>query len=83
LEDLPDVDVVLLPLGGGGLVVGVAMAIKVTHPHVKIYGVEAVGANSMYTSLQQGSIVAVDVNTICDGIAVPRVGSILTDLTKL
>ncbi len=64
LEDIPEVDIVLVPLGGGGLVCGVALSIKQTHPHVKVFGVEALGASSMYNSMQAGHIVAVDVNTV-------------------
>lgn len=82
LDELPDVDAVFIPLGGGGFVVGVAMAIKRTHPHIKVYGVEAAGASSMHTSIETGVLTAVNVNTICDGIAVPRVGDITFALAQ-
>lgn len=75
LEDLADVATVLVPIGGGGLISGIATAIKETHPHVRIIGVESAAAPSMHFSLQKGRILAAPVHvSLADGIAVKRVG---------
>lgn len=83
LEEVPDVDVVFIPVGGGGLASGIAYAIKSKRPHCKVYGVQAKGAASMYQSLQQGKIVTLpQVATIADGIAVKAPGDITFALCK-
>jgi threonine dehydratase len=70
-EALPEVDAVLVPIGGGGLIGGIAIALKTLRPQVKIIGVEAEGAQSMKLSLEQYKIVPLQsINTIADGIAV-------------
>jgi len=70
-EALPQVDAVLVPIGGGGLIGGIAIALKSLKPQVKIIGVEAEGAQSMKLSLEQHKIVPLQsINTIADGIAV-------------
>lgn len=75
LEDMPDVDAVVVPIGGGGLISGVAFAIKSLNPSVKIYGVQAEGAPSMVKSIEGGHILRLsDVSTIADGIAVKEPG---------
>lgn len=75
LEDLPDVEAVIVPIGGGGLISGVAFAIKSLRPDVKVYGVQSSGAPSMATSLQEGKIRHLrNVSTIADGIAVKEPG---------
>lgn len=75
LNDLPDVDAVIVPIGGGGLISGVAFAIKSLRPDVKVYGVQSSGAPSMATSLQEGKIRHLrSVSTIADGIAVKEPG---------
>lgn len=75
LDDMPDVDAVVVPIGGGGLISGVAYAIKSLKPNVKIYGVQAEGAPSMVKSLESGHILRLsDVSTIADGIAVKEPG---------
>lgn len=75
LEDLGDVDVVIVPVGGGGLISGVACAIKQLKPSVKVYGVQAEGAPSMALSLNDKRIKRLDaVSTIADGIAVKEPG---------
>ena len=75
LDDMPDVDAVVVPIGGGGLISGVAFAIKSLKPNVKIYGVQAEGAPSMVKSLESGHILRLsDVSTIADGIAVKEPG---------
>jgi threonine dehydratase len=73
LEQVPEAEVVVVPVGGGGLLAGVAAAIKATRPEVRVVGVEAEGAASMQASLAAGHPVALDtVRTIADGIAVKR-----------
>ena len=75
LEDLPDVEAVVVPIGGGGLIAGVAFAIKTLHPEVKVYGVQAQGAPSMVESLKENSRKNLDkVGTIADGICVKEPG---------
>lgn len=75
LEQLPDMDAVVVPIGGGGLISGVAFAIKSLNPNVKVYGVQAAGAPSMYNSVKDGKIKRLDnVATLADGIAVKEPG---------
>jgi threonine dehydratase len=75
LEDAPDVETVVVPIGGGGLIAGVATAITELAPHVRVIGVQAAGAASVPQSLEAGEIVRRDaVDTIADGIAVRAVG---------
>lgn len=77
LDDLPEVDVVFVPVGGGGLISGIATAIKLKKPAVKIVGVEPVGASAMWQSLQQKAVVHLDrIDTIADGLAAPFVGEL-------
>ena len=77
LDQIPDVDVVIVPIGGGGLISGVAFAIKELNPNVKVYGVQATGAPSMLKSIDDGKIEKLDsVSTIADGIAVKEPGDI-------
>lgn len=75
LEQLPDVDAVIVPIGGGGLISGVAYAIKQLRPECKIYGVQSAGAPSMYRSINNHEICHLNsVKTIADGIAVKTPG---------
>ena len=75
LDQLSDVDAVLVPVGGGGLISGVAFAIKSLRPEVKVYGVQAAGAPSMLNALRDKKIETLDsVKTIADGIAVKTPG---------
>ena len=75
LEDMPDVEAVIVPIGGGGLISGVAFAIKTLRPDVKVYGVQSSGAPSMAASLKEGKLCHLnDVSTIADGIAVKEPG---------
>ena len=80
LEQLPDLDAVVVPVGGGGLISGVAFAIKSLNPHVKIYGVQAEGAPSMVNSIHDHTIERLtNVSTIADGIAVKEPGKLTFD----
>ena len=75
INDLDDLDAVIVPIGGGGLISGVASAIKSLRPNIKVYGVQAAGAPSMYNSVRDGKIETLDhVSTIADGIAVKKPG---------
>jgi len=75
LDQLPDVDTVLVPVGGGGLISGLAFAIKSLRPEVKVYGVQASGAPSMFNSIRDKHIESLTgVSTIADGIAVKTPG---------
>ena len=71
LEDLPSVDTVFVPVGGGGLIGGVASAIKGLNPSVRVIAVEPRGCAALAESFKQGRASAVDCHTICDGVAVP------------
>lgn len=75
LDQMPDVEAVIVPVGGGGLISGVAFAIKKLNPNIKVYGVQAKGAPSMYNSIHDGKIECLNsVSTIADGIAVKEPG---------
>lgn len=75
LEDMPDVEAVVIPIGGGGLIAGVAFAIKTLRPEIKIYGVQSAGAPSMVLSLNEHKRAHLDnVGTIADGICVKEPG---------
>ena len=74
-SDLPDVDVILVPIGGGGLAAGVSTLTKLLNPNVKVIGVEPAGAASMSESLKAGHVVTLPkVDTIADGVAVKTPG---------
>ena len=77
-QSLPDVDVILVPIGGGGLAAGVSTLAKLLNPGVKVIGVEPVGAASMKACLEAGHIVSLDrVETIADGVAVKTPGELI------
>lgn len=81
LEQLPEVEAVVVPIGGGGLISGVAFAVKTLRPDVKVYGVQAAGAPSMAQSISEGHICHLDsVSTIADGIAVKQPGDLTYQL---
>lgn len=75
-KELPTVDIILVPVGGGGLACGVSTLAKLLNPNIKVIGVEPAGANCMQESLRQGKVVSLPgVNTIADGTAVKTPGS--------
>ena len=75
IKELPLVDYILVPIGGGGLATGVSTLVKLLNPNIKVIGVEPAGANCMQVSLKEGEVVTLDgVSTIADGTAVKRPG---------
>ncbi|MDE7337648.1 MAG: pyridoxal-phosphate dependent enzyme, partial [Clostridia bacterium] len=81
INQIDDIDAVVVPIGGGGLIAGVAFAIKSLKPSVKVYGVQASGAPSMEKSFKEHKIIKLDsVHTIADGIAVKEPGDLTFDL---
>ncbi len=75
LSDLDNIDAIVVPVGGGGLISGIAYTAKQIRPSVKVYGVQVAGAPSMYNSVKDGEIECLSsVSTIADGIAVKRPG---------
>jgi threonine dehydratase len=83
IEQVPDVDVIVCPVGGGGLISGVATAARSVKPDVRIYGIEPAGAPAMRKSWDQGSAAQLEaVDTIADGLAPPMVGDLNYQLTR-
>lgn len=83
LEQLPDVDAVIVPIGGGGLIAGVAYAIKQLKPECKVYGVQSQGAGSMYQSFINKKVLELPtVNTFADGTAVKKPGDLTFELCQ-
>ena len=76
VQDWPDVDVVVVPIGGGGLISGVAMAVKGHNPRIKIIGVESSDGPAMQQSLAAGRLETIDCRTVIDGLRVRRVGEL-------
>ena len=82
-EQLPNLDAVIVPIGGGGLISGIAFTIKTINPAIKVYGVQASGAPSMLSSVRDGKITTIDkVSTIADGIAVKRPGDLTYEIVS-
>ena len=83
LEDLPDVDLVVVPVGGGGLISGVALGIKALRPAVRIIGVQPEGAQAVRRALDAGHSVRLDsVTTVADGLAAPFAGERNLEIIK-
>ena len=83
IRDWPEVDVVVVPIGGGGLISGVSMAVKSVKPSVKVIGVESSGAPGMHDSVRNGSVVTLDrVDCIIDGLRVKRVGETTFEVVR-
>jgi len=82
-EQVPDLDAVIVPIGGGGLCAGVAMAIKMMRPQALVFGVEPFGADTMHRSLAAGSPQAIDkVETIADSLGAPHAAPYSFDLCR-
>jgi threonine dehydratase len=84
VEQVPDMDVLVVPVGGGGLIAGVAAAVKQMRPEVRVFGVEPTGADSMYQSLKLGRPVVLDggPKTIADGLASPHAGELNFEIVR-
>ncbi|MCD7774357.1 MAG: threonine ammonia-lyase [Clostridiales bacterium] len=83
LEQLPDADVIVVPIGGGGLISGVAYIVKHIRPNCRVYGVQSAGAASMVNSIHDNKIETLDdVNTIADGIKVKTPGDLTFEMCK-
>jgi len=74
--DWPDVEAVIVPIGGGGLISGVAMALKSHNPKIRVIGVESSDGPAMKQSIEAGQLETIDCQTIIDGLRVRRVGEI-------
>lgn len=83
MDTKPNIDAVVVPVGGGGLIAGVAFAIKSLNPNIKVYGVQAAGAPSMVNSVKDGQIETLDsVHTFQDGIAVKTPGTLTYEIAS-
>lgn len=82
LEQAPDATTIIVPIGGGGLIAGVAVAVKESHPGTRIIGVEPEGASAMRKSLDAGSPQRVEPNTVADGLAAPMAGAMTFDAVR-
>jgi threonine dehydratase len=82
LEDVPDVDVVVVPIGGGGLISGVAGAVRQSRPGVRVYGVEPVGSNAMTLALAAGAPVTIVPRSVADGLNAPFAGAWTLDMVR-
>jgi threonine dehydratase len=82
LEQAGNLGTVVVPIGGGGLIAGMAVALKTARPDVRVIGVEPVGAPTMRASLDAGSPQNISPNTIADGLAAPMVGEMTLDAVR-
>ena len=83
LEQVSDIDIIVVPIGGGGLISGILTAVKQTIPHVKIIGVEPDSANDTHLSLQMGAITAIQpTSTIADGLRTSQPGDLTFPILK-
>ena len=83
LEELPETNIILVPIGGGGLISGIACAAKILKPEIKIIGVEPEGAASAYEAIKENKVVELkEANTIADGTAVKKIGDLNFEYIK-
>jgi threonine dehydratase len=83
LEDVPDLDAVIVPVGGGGLIAGVGLAIKALKPAVRVIGVETEHVPTLYESLKRGQVTRVQSKpTLADGLAVSEVGKLCFEIAR-
>jgi threonine dehydratase len=83
VEEIPDLDVVIVPVGGGGLISGIAVAVKAARPQARVYGVEPLGAAAMRGSLDRGEPIRLErVDTIADGLAAPMAGKLAFEIVR-
>ena len=76
VQDWPDVDAIIVPIGGGGLIAGVSMAAKAFNPNIRVIGVESSDGPAMQASVRAGSLQTIDCRTVIDGLRVRRAGEI-------
>ena len=76
IQDWPDVDAVIVPIGGGGLIAGVSMAMKAYNPNIRVIGVESSDGPAMKASVDAGALQTIECRTIIDGLRVRRVGEL-------
>ena len=74
VRDWPELDAIVVPIGGGGLIAGVSMAVKSHNPNCRVIGVESSDGPAMQASLRAGSLQTIECNTIIDGLRVRRAG---------
>lgn len=83
IEDFPEIENIIVPIGGGGLISGISIAVKEQKPDVRIYGTEPEESNSMHISLIKGQIIELNnINTIADGLRSNRPGNLAFDIVK-
>ena len=83
LEELPETDIILVPIGGGGLISGIACAAKILKPEIKIIGIEPEGAASAYEAIKENKVIELkEANTIADGTAVKKIGDLNFEYIK-
>lgn len=83
MKELPDIDEILVPIGGGGLIAGIALAIKTLKPSVKIIGVVPMGAMAMKISVEEGQVTRLaSLKTVAEGVAVKQPGNLTFAITK-
>jgi threonine dehydratase len=83
LEDVPDVDAIIVPVGGAGLIAGIGLVVKSLRPQTRIIGVEPENAVSLYESLRAGKVVRVQTKpTLADGLAVAEVGKLCFEISR-
>ena len=82
VQDWPDLDAIVVPIGGGGLISGVAMAVKSHNPGIRVIGVESSGGPAMQRAVAAGEVVTIDCKTMIDGLRVKRVGEITLSVVQ-